>query len=308
MLRNKLIYLAVIIASFLHFIAHEGWISSFLLCVVLIIPLLSYLISLLLFRSSIDVNLDEDIKYGEATYIKVKSKAILSNINNIELKVYNHFYDYETKESLRRENDEFILRYWFDHVGLYSISINKVESYDLLKIFKIPSKYPVSKDILIYPKEIRIEGINLDKKFAVRLVPRRGKTLSEDYDLRPYQMGDISSDVHWKLSAKKDDIIVKESLIDEKDEVDITFEVSEDKDNMDNILGKLEYLSNFLIKRKLNHTIYYYDKHLETYPIETNLDKQLFFSKLLSHKLSSVHTNDYVHSDNHFHIERGHDE
>ena len=47
------------------------------------------------------------------------------------------------------------------------------------------------------------------------LKPKYGGGFAEDHDLRPYRPGDTANSIHWKLSSKLDEPIVREPLIPE---------------------------------------------------------------------------------------------
>ena len=79
--------------------------------------------------------------------------------------------------------------------------------------------------------------------------PKPGGGFSEDHDLRPYIEGDPMNLVHWKLSSKHDELIVRESLVLDKGNIRLIFSIPEKADEMDSGFGQIDYIANIFIAR-----------------------------------------------------------
>ena len=62
---------------------------------------------------------------------------------------------------------------------------------------------------------------------------------SEIYDIREYQIGDPLRSIHWKMSAKKDALLVKEPLEEYGGHSRVLLRMSGDRDEMDLHLGQI---------------------------------------------------------------------
>ena len=54
--------------------------------------------------------------------------------------------------------------------------------------------------------------------------PRGRSASGEDYDLRPFREGDSLRTVHWKMSAKRDELVTRELLEDRRPVPVLTFD------------------------------------------------------------------------------------
>lgn len=98
------------------------------------------------------------------------------------------------------------------HCSLLELRADKVRVYDYLGLFSLPSPLPHSARLLAEPVPIDPGPLNIPEGQGARpsgqSPMRRGP--GEDYDLREYRPGDPMRSVHWKLSSKWDELIVRE--------------------------------------------------------------------------------------------------
>ena len=62
------------------------------------------------------------------------------------------------------------------------------------------------------------------------LRPKYGGGFAEDHDLRTYQPGDSGNAIHWKLSSKMDELIVREALVPENSTIFVLLQRIGEKD------------------------------------------------------------------------------
>lgn len=109
---------------------------------------------------------------------------------------------------------EYSLDMTFQYCGVYEIKCCQAEIFDLLGLFskKIEDIMPV--DAVVLPKDtglkFRTARLVLDDEEDIYTDPFAGSDVSEIKELREYREGDRLSQVHWKLSTKSEDLIVKE--------------------------------------------------------------------------------------------------
>jgi len=96
--------------------------------------------------------------------------------------------------------------------GVYKIGIESIEIMDFLKLFRFVKPMKDSIFITVCPDVVEFS----DKLFLVSPSEQIGvsrKTTAEDYssisDIRPFQHSDSMKKIHWKLSAKKNELMVK---------------------------------------------------------------------------------------------------
>lgn len=101
--------------------------------------------------------------------------------------------------------------------GNYEISLKKIRIYDLTGLLHVTKKCKDTVTFLAlpdyYPVEVRLtESVkNFVGEAAVYDTLRSGDDASEVFKLREFQDGDKLKNVHWKLSAKMDELIVREN-------------------------------------------------------------------------------------------------
>ena len=100
--------------------------------------------------------------------------------------------------------------------GFYTVRLKKIRIYSLTGMVYIHKRCAGEGSFLILP-EIRAMGVMVsDGTRNLRSNPdvpddfRSGSELSEGFEIREYRPKDKLHNIHWKLSAKADDLMVKE--------------------------------------------------------------------------------------------------
>ena len=87
------------------------------------------------------------------------------------------------------------------------------------------------------------------------LKPRPGGGPGEGYDLRPYRAGDPVAAIHWKLSSKRDELVVRETLEPRRQGIALTFDHFGGLDELDGVLDRLFTWSTALLAAGRSHTV-----------------------------------------------------
>ncbi len=102
------------------------------------------------------------------------------------------------------------------HAGGYTFRVRRVRVYDWLGWFYLIKWVHADAQVQILPQ---VEHLAVQLSFAVRNFSgeseiyddlRGGDEASETFQIRAYQPGDRLQNIHWKLSAKSEDLIVRE--------------------------------------------------------------------------------------------------
>jgi hypothetical protein len=154
--------------------------------------------------------------------------------------------------------------------GIIKLKCTCIKIYDPLRIFKFKICKNLTACIVVLPEGHRIHAYlssndRLNDESSIYSEIKPGDDSSEVLDLRSYNPGDRLNRIHWKLSCKKDDLIVKElSLpIDSPTIVFLNLHCPEDSEYTlpmyDTLLEALVSVSQFLIENERVHTIVYYN-------------------------------------------------
>lgn len=103
-----------------------------------------------------------------------------------------------------------------DKCGKIKCTVDRVELQDLLGIYKVTLPMNRSVEIDIMPKgKAPIESDLYGYQQGMQEVEegtKKGSDFSEVTDVREYQPGDRLQNIHWKLSVKRDMLMVKERI------------------------------------------------------------------------------------------------
>lgn len=125
----------------------------------------------------------------------------------------------EKKEYVRlylKKNQENVpIKLGFTCCGEIIIHNIQVNIYDIFGLCKIRTASFGKKRMMVHPEQlgVRVEydrtiGGDIDEEWES--LPQRGSDFSEVYDLREYQPGDSYKAIHWKMSGKMDELIIRE--------------------------------------------------------------------------------------------------
>lgn len=142
------------------------------------------------------------------------------------LSYYNVFEKRKKKiwlkgKSVFPDENRFEIRLKPDEAGSYVFSLDKMKIYDITGLFSISKKRfePASQSIKVLPDIHEVVTVLTEplKNFFgdadVYDNERAGYDSSEIFKIRPFQDGDKIQSIHWKLSAKTDVLMVKESSL-----------------------------------------------------------------------------------------------
>ena len=144
------------------------------------------------------------------------------------------------------------------HCGVLRCSVTSLKVCDLLGLFALSRPLPEQLELLSLPLDLpagESDPLAGEGEGSAVLVPRPGGGPGEDYDLRPYRPGDPLRAVHWKLSAKADDLVVRETLEPLPLEIVLTYDHFGPMDGLDAVFDRLDALSRALISREQGHAI-----------------------------------------------------
>lgn len=122
----------------------------------------------------------------------------------------------ETIQFYLKHNQERVpVKLGFSCCGEILIHNMQVTIYDIFGLCRLRTASFGKKRMMIHPEQlgIRVEydrnvGGDIDEEWES--LPQRGNDVSEVYDLREYRPGDSYKAIHWKISGKLDELIIRE--------------------------------------------------------------------------------------------------
>ncbi|MCL2560251.1 MAG: DUF58 domain-containing protein [Turicibacter sp.] len=221
MLKNRLTYAAVSLALFLFIYLQEHRMTYITFYAVLLLPLLSYVIASLSKGSfSIEQSLNSDFVLKEngtvfkvnirnhsifpCSLAKISLNACTVGLNVVQVERYFSLLPYKKKE--------FDFQIKGVYRGQYQIGIKEITCYDFLGLFQF--KLPVGQwsTLIVAPQLTLISHLPLDAapgEVETSKSYLRGEDYTNIAELREFQPTDSYRQIHWKMSAKKGDLISK---------------------------------------------------------------------------------------------------
>lgn len=145
-----------------------------------------------------------------------------------------------------------------DHCGRVRCEIERLQVVDGLGLFALPIPQPQACAALALPRLLDLPLPPLlrgETEVVGPLKPRPGGGPGEDYDLRPYRAGDPVTTIHWKLSSKRDELVVRETLEPRQEGIVLTFDHFGAWDEVDGVLDRLLTWSTALLEEGRSHTV-----------------------------------------------------
>lgn len=292
MILTKILFFIIIIVCIVFYVLYVWDFALVLLVAMIMIPVIMF-ISLVIAKHSIKTefavssksaakneSFDVQLCVSNKSFIPIgKAEAFIeyynvfnNQINNIEL----HFpiQPHNSQKVTFQLSSKFC--------GTVKIQTAYIYIYDPLRIFRFKTGKNTSETVAVLPEGHDVMGIvyqtnRLNEESSIYSEHRPGDDPSEVFDLREYNQGDKLNRIHWKLSSKKDEFIVKDySLpVDSPAIIFLNLLFNENSEYtlpvFDTLAETLVSLSQFMIDNERIHTIIYY-----------NAQKKQFDEKIIS--------------------------
>lgn len=192
---------------------------------------------------------------------------------------------------LARKNYKHKQKIICKHIGKYKSKILYIKISDLFGFFKLKLKSKVEIEFLVFPNKIFIPEFNsnLFSNIESNLSKITKINTSDIFGTRDYILGDELKLIHWKNSAKIDDIVIKEF----EERKDITglivldlkkyYNLEKTYIAIDGIIEAAVSTIEKFISNNIKINVIWYEenrKNIETKTLETNLDINNFFKHL----------------------------
>lgn len=275
MLRNRLLYLFILLCSTAFFICFNGYYSWYVFLLTLALPWMSLIISLPgMLTGRVFVETPE--QSGTARTSKSASVPIEVAASSLWplpwgrvrawLDIENSLTGERRREIIelspgrRPQKAEQKLSSRF--CGRVICRIARARAYDLLGLFWLPLRLKRGRDcqVIVYPGvyEVTVDMAPLHAPDADsdRYSPTRpGSDPTELFGLREYRPGDKLSRVDWKLSQKTGDMLVREGSLPVAKRALLLVDLSGDREELDLIMDTLATLGQSLSRQEAQYTV-----------------------------------------------------
>ncbi len=255
-------YLALIAAAWLFRASYIGWLGPYVFAGAVILPLVILLISLpSMMGLQIRLTAPDRVMRGN------ESNLTLEFVNPLFLPVHSVTVHLEVRNRYtgEKKRHNFIFRNLESSrsevelptgdCGELECSLLRFECRDALGVFSVRRRGKSVCSCTVMPPAAESDSpVNFDAPLSTATVlkPKYGGGFAEEHDLRTYRPGDTVNSVHWKLSSKMDDLIVREALVPENRTIYIVLSRVGENDRG---LEVLRWLSRTLLEREEPHVI-----------------------------------------------------
>lgn len=257
MIKHWIRYLILLFMVSVLYIFYVGYVSWFLFMMTLCLPVISLLCLLLgMWKLHISISCDDVIFMNKASHIKLHSHTgsiIPLACVDVVMSYHNHF----TKESKQttisfaseHHPTQVELEMPFQTLGCIDVTITKVTCYDWLGLFHIHKNINLVQTTYVFPS-IKQWSEPVEMQQAIQEDEGGGKRIGyeagETFDVHAYRPGDSLHRIHWKLSAKLDELMVREFSMNTRKATAVYFELYGSMADCEQILSHVYSFSRYL--------------------------------------------------------------
>lgn len=224
MFLSKLLYLILLLISVIFYILYSEILSLYLLIFIAALPVFMALLSILarfLIKADMKPHSDTSVKNSKTGFeltVKNRSPFPFSNCI-IRIEYFNSILscgDEMTVEIPVHAFSEQKVNFYLssDYCGLLYVRIVSAKIFDFIKLFSCTIKPKKQYTVTILPEIHQLSSHNQIKMINseesdIFSKHKSGDDPSEIFDLKEYIPGDKPNRIHWNLSLKQDDLIVR---------------------------------------------------------------------------------------------------
>lgn len=223
---NLLVYLIIYAISLISYVFICSYLHLFILVFLTVVPIASnimliYQLKRLAFRISVS---DKNIYENEAICVGLllDNQSLFTSLDvKVNLDIANSFFNTSAPlivqmASIAKNVNKTIVPFEAKLAGIINVCVKDIEIKDMLGI--VSYRYDVNKNVEVDVFPSSVDAEDIDKTGLYEGVSEneetntKGNDLSDVSNIREYIPGDRIKDIHWKLSAKKDILLVKERV------------------------------------------------------------------------------------------------
>ncbi|MBQ7278550.1 MAG: DUF58 domain-containing protein [Clostridia bacterium] len=275
---RRLVYVTALLFGLVFHTLYGQYLSYIVLLFLLLLPVFSLLISLpVMLRVRIRLFASGTCQRGE----KAAARLLVNSRSPLPVGCLSFTFSGEnrfTGEKLPRQKqvywgvrqEEQTLPLPSHRCGVITCRIERAWVWDYLGIlaFPIQKTDPATYTILPQKQEPR-PAPELSQDSALQLRPKPGGGYSEEHELRPYRQGDPLNAIHWKLTSKLDEPIVREPQLMKRKQVTLSITPAKGQAALESQLDQLNFLSLDLIQKGIPHRVCF-GAHRESFVRDKN--------------------------------------
>lgn len=245
MAEKRLLYLALTIGAGICYLVSGGWLSWIFLLTVLALPWASLAVSLpAIRRFSLSTTGPDVLQMGESAefWLLGSCDGPMPPFRG-DIRLTHRF----SSVSRKYPGEKGITP---AHCGSLSVTVEKGRVCDYLGLFAFRVRHPGSRVLPVRPKPLEIPNPELpDSEISHGWRPKFGAAPAENHEIRLYRPGDSRNLVHWKLSAKTGQLLLREPMEPLHAQSLLTLTLKGSPVELDRKLGRLLWLGRKLLEQ-----------------------------------------------------------
>ncbi len=216
--------MGILVFNVILFCLFSNWFLLLLSAAMLLMP-----VCLILFmkqdikNTEIAISMKGGWRVDQKSILKVELKTrhgfVAAGLMDLTLQLENLKFKekklFEIHFPISSSNRVFEIEYIPKLCGIVELSCTRAMVYDILGLVDLSIKKPETKSITVYPKKVAIQLEKRNDAGSIRdgdqyEKNKKGMDMSDIYDMREYIPGDNIRRVHWKLSSKLDNMVIRD--------------------------------------------------------------------------------------------------
>ncbi len=284
---RRILYAVLLIGSTLMHFAYGQYVTHYILLFLLLLPLLSLLLSLPAILTT-----KAKLSGGEDVY-RTRSAKIRLNVTcgfflpperiRIVIEHRNLFLEQRPTRRVLRLYGVKKTTETFDpdtsKLGTVCYRIRSARACDYLGLISIPIRRTGAVTLTVLPDAERpIPEPELVEP-SDRILKPKPQGFSEEHELRPYREGDPINLIHWKLSEKYDETIIREPQLLVRKNIVLSADLPKDYRELESVMEQLRYLSDQLTENNIPYVLHF---GMQTVTIGADGEFERFLKTVLS--------------------------
>lgn len=301
MLLNRVIYIILIITSGIFASFYGGNVSYAFFYFSLILPVISLIYTFYVFMR---FRIYQDI--GQRIVVKgdlTPYAFTLGNEDHITFRSIKVNFLHDKSIILNTENmKEYCLlpgvsetmetKLRCNYRGIYYVGASSVDITDFLYLFRIT--YPVRSQVsvTVLPRVVQMDRLGIaPAQKDTKDLPFYMNQLHDTMDIvaRKYQLGDSRKQIHWKATAKRNELLSRNFIANPKSETIIIVDLQrQNEDELtkyiieDQIIESALAITNYFRNNNTNVSVYYEHSGLQKVEIRNKVDFDVFYKMCVS--------------------------
>lgn len=248
MKRNRIIYFILLLGSGIFVSFYGGFITYMLFYFMLLLPVFALIYTLYVnirFKIHQTVGAVKIIKKEAVPYEFILANEDIFTFNSIKVTFHEDKSHIKQDEEMTdhclapKSSRKITGTIYGDYRGTYEVGAKSVEIKDFLYLFKVTYPMRSKLKMIVRPRVLPIEKFNLTsfaKDFNNTKFNPKPENETIDAELRKYVKGDSRKLIHWKASARKQELLTKRVTDMEEQEIFVIVDMTKGKETEDAIL------------------------------------------------------------------------